>query len=234
MGAVTSVDLFGLDELLLFSFYWLNRNRYQRVGDLGANIGLHSIILDRCGYEIKAFEPDPVHFNLLKNNLQANSCKNVEAIMKAVSTQDGELEYIRVLGNTTGSHLAGAKENPYGDLERIKVPTTNISEIMEWADLIKMDIEGHEKQVLLATHAKDWHNLDAFVEIGSAITATLVFDHMKSEGVNMFAQKTNWGRVDQAADIPTSYREGSLFLTMNEKMSWGSSSDFGTDESNQQ
>jgi FkbM family methyltransferase len=220
MGAVTSVDLFGLDELLIFSFYWANRDRYRRVGDLGANIGIHSIMLDRCGYEIKAFEPDNVHFDLLRNNLDANNCKNVTPIMKAVSTQDGELEYVRVLGNTTGSHLAGSKENPYGELETFTVPTLNIAGIMAWADLIKMDIEGHEKQVLLATSSDDWQGTDAFVEIGTAETASLVFTHLSSLGVNMFAQKINWVKVEKSSDLPTSYREGSLFLTLNSDMPW--------------
>ena len=49
MGAVDSLNLFDLDELIIFSFYWTNRNRYRRVLDVGANIGLHSIILSKCG-----------------------------------------------------------------------------------------------------------------------------------------------------------------------------------------
>lgn len=43
MGAIDSLNLFDLDELIIFSFYWANRNRYKHVLDLGANIGLHSI-----------------------------------------------------------------------------------------------------------------------------------------------------------------------------------------------
>lgn len=47
MGAVDSLDLFGLVELVIFGFYWANRNRYRPVLDAGANIGLHSITLSR-------------------------------------------------------------------------------------------------------------------------------------------------------------------------------------------
>ncbi|HEV3022357.1 MAG TPA: hypothetical protein VGX76_07810, partial [Pirellulales bacterium] len=50
MGAVDSLSLFDLDELILFSFYWRNRHRYRRVLDVGANIGLHSIVMSRCGF----------------------------------------------------------------------------------------------------------------------------------------------------------------------------------------
>src|SRR5258708_2926961 len=59
MGAIDSVDLFGLDELIIFSFYRANRARYRRVLDIGANLGLHSIVMARCGFQVKAFEPDP-------------------------------------------------------------------------------------------------------------------------------------------------------------------------------
>jgi len=31
MGAVNSLNLFDLDELIIFSFYWVNRKRYRHV-----------------------------------------------------------------------------------------------------------------------------------------------------------------------------------------------------------
>ena len=45
MGAINSTHLFGLDELILFSFYNNTKKIYKKVADLGANIGLHSIVL---------------------------------------------------------------------------------------------------------------------------------------------------------------------------------------------
>src|SRR4051812_14568978 len=39
MGAVDSLDLFGLDELIIFAFYRANRTRYRRSADIGANLG---------------------------------------------------------------------------------------------------------------------------------------------------------------------------------------------------
>jgi hypothetical protein len=125
-----------------------------------------------------------------------------------------------VLGNTTGSHIAGSKEKPYGDLDRVTVSTTDIADIMAWADLIKIDIEGHERQVLLATKHSDWQGTDAFVEVGGVETAFALFEHFQSEGVNVFSQKLNWGKITQAEDIPTSYREGSIFISLKETMSW--------------
>ena len=69
MGAIDSIDLFGLDELLIFAFYYRNRGRYSRAADIGANIGLHSIVLSMCGCEVEAYEPDPAHCEKLLRNL---------------------------------------------------------------------------------------------------------------------------------------------------------------------
>ena len=62
MGNRDSLDLFDMDELIIFSFYWVNRDKYRNILDIGANIGLHSLILSKCGYQVNCFEPDPVHF----------------------------------------------------------------------------------------------------------------------------------------------------------------------------
>lgn len=220
MGAVDSLSLFDLDELILFSFYWRNRNRYRRALDVGANIGLHSIVMSRCGFEVRSYEPDPTHFSLLQRNLALNACARVAPVNAAVSRGAGTLEFVRVLGNTTGSHLAGAKPSPYGELERFPVRVEAIRPLLEWADLIKMDVEGHEAEILLGSTREDWLATDGMVEIGSAANARAVFDHFRSLGVNMFAQKRDWSLVEDLAAMPTSYRDGSLFITCQEQMPW--------------
>jgi len=219
-GAIDSISLFDLDELIIFAFYWANRARYKKAADIGANIGLHSIMLNKSGYEVQSFEPDPVHFELLNRNLGLNNCKGVHPHNAAVSNQAGSLEFIRVVGNTTGSHIAGAKENPYGELERFQVETMPIGPIMEWADLVKLDAEGHEKEILLATTAKDWEKTDMLVEIQNAANAKLVYEHLKKLGVNMYSQKINWKRASSLSDIPEGYKEGTLFISPQETMLW--------------
>ena len=183
MGAITSVDLFGLDELIIFSYYWSQRFQYKKTADLGANIGLHSILMEKCGYEVVSFEPDPKTFARLEVNVSFNS-KSGKIIpkQKAVSTDSGTLEFTRVLGNTTGSHLSGAKPNPYGDLERFEVNTESFTDIMRQADLLKIDVEGHEAAILTNTTRGDWENVDAIVEIGTAENAEQVFTHFSNIG----------------------------------------------------
>jgi FkbM family methyltransferase len=220
MGAINSLDLFGLDELILFSFYWVNRSRYKRVLDLGSNIGLHAIVLARCGMEVRSYEPDPVHFKLLQRNLEINQCGSVEPINAAVSTAPGQMEFVRVLGNTTGSHLAGSKSTVYGNVDRFPVSVEAFSGLIGWADLVKLDVEGHERLILVETTRAQWESVDAVAEIGSAQNADAVFDHFRRIGVNLFAQKVDWARVERREHMPESYRDGTLFISSKEAMPW--------------
>lgn len=220
MGAIDSLNLFDLDELIIFSFYWTNRKRYKRVLDIGANIGLHSTILSKCGFEVRSYEPDPTHFKLLQKNLALNNCTRVQAFNAAVSGESGELEFVRVLGNTTASHLAGSKANPYGELERFPVKVDAIEPLIEWADLMKLDAEGHEAKILLATRQEHWLKTDALVEVENANNAATVYEHFKELEINLFSQKNSWQKVVSLNDMPTSYHDGTLFITHQAEMPW--------------
>lgn len=221
MGAINSTHLFGLDELIIFSFYWSNRNRYKKVADLGANIGLHSVVMSHIGYQVTAYEPDPVHLSQLKDNVKRNCLENIPVLInKAVSVESGELEFIRVVGNTTGSHLSGAKENPYGELNKFIVEVDSFKTICDAFDFLKIDVEGHEADILLSTTKENWQNTDAIVEIGNPNNAQKVFECFSSAGINLFSQKTGWNQVSSLEDMPLSYKDGSLFISAKDAMPW--------------
>jgi FkbM family methyltransferase len=220
MGAISTLELFGLDELIIFSFYWVNRNRYRRTADIGANLGLHSILMGKCGWDVMAYEPDPEHAKILQRNLERNLSASVNLIEAAVSDKPGTLEFVRVLGNTTSSHLAGAKNDAYGPLERFPVKVESIADIMPTVDFIKMDAEGQEKVIILGTSAEHWYNTDMMVEVGSVENALAIFEHLRRIGVRAFAQKLGWNEVESFDDMPTHYKHGSLFITRKPEMLW--------------
>ena len=221
MGAIDTLDLFGLDELIIFSFYNANRGIYRRAVDVGANLGLHSIVMARCGFHVTAYEPDPVHFDLLARNIALNKVTGIDPVKAAVSDHDGTMEFVRVKGNTTGSHLAGAKANPYGELERFPVTVKNFPASVDGADLVKIDAEGHETTILRALPPQRWRNLDAILEVGTADNAAAILDHFRKLPVNLYSQKTGWSRVTELSHMPASHRDGSLFITARHEMSWG-------------
>jgi len=218
MGAVDSLDLFGLDELIIFAFYWANRQRYRKVADIGANIGLHSIMLSRCGFAVTSYEPDPEHVAILSANLAANAAANVEIVASAVSDRAGSAEFLRLRGNTTGSHLAGAKSNPYGEIDKFPVTLVPFSEIAARVDLAKIDAEGHEVTILSSLDAAQWNSLDVMLEIGTAENAAAIYDYSVKAGINIFTQKTGWRRAATPGDLPVSYKQGSAFMTRKNVM----------------
>jgi len=220
MGAIDSLNLFDLDELIIFSFYFINRNRYKMVMDIGANIGLHTIILSKCGYEVFSFEPDPTHYQILTRNMALNDCRNVYPNNAAVSSKSGQMEFIRVLGNTTGSHLAGAKKTPYGELEKFQVDVKDINQYIDKVDLIKLDAEGHEKEILLSTKIEIWAKTDAFVEVENVENAKAIYSFFKDSPINLFSQKCNWRKIEHLDDMPVGYRDGSLFISSKSRMPW--------------
>lgn len=220
MGAIDSLDLFGMDELLMFAFYFQNRGRYRRVADIGANLGLHSILLARCGYEVESYEPDPAHFEKLQRNLALNDIASCTPHQLAVSEKDGKMQFVRVLGNTTSSHLAGAKPHPYGELKRFDVPVVDVRTIAERIDLFKIDAEGHEAVLLRAIPDEIWKRVDAFVEIGTVENAKAVYQRFQGTGIHIHTQKTGWKSVGSLTEMPTSYKEGGIFVSAKAVMPW--------------
>ena len=223
MGSVNSINLFGLDELIIFSYYWRNRKRYKNVADIGANIGLHSIILSKCGFNVKSYEPDPLHFSILNQNLSLNDVNNVTLFNSAVSDKDGIANFVRVIGNTTSSHLKGSKDNAYGDLENISVKTINIDSVFKDTDFIKMDVEGAESLIIQSTTSDHWKKTEMILEVGSPRNASEIFNHLNKIKINSFSQKNGWQIVKTIADLPQNYKEGSLFISNNEFMNWSMS-----------
>jgi len=223
MGAISSLDLFGLDELIIFAFYWANRSRYANAADMGANIGLHSVVLGRMGMSVVAYEPDPRHVQILDKHLALNGLRSRVSIRQAaVASAGGTVEFVRLLGNTTGSHVAGAKTNPYGHMDRFEVHAIPVIEATSNVDLVKMDVEGLEADLLQSLPLDAFEGMDLICEIGSALNASMVWERFRSSPVHLFSQKTGWSQVSDIAQMPTSYREGSLFISRLEAMPWGS------------
>lgn len=121
--------------------------------DIGANIGYYALMeLGMIGPSgrLIAVEPSPSNVALLKRNLALNGYRDIEVHQAAVSDQIGtraffmsEMSNLNTFHDTgTGSlHLRG---------DTIDVATTTVPTVMAGRplDLIRMDVEGHEVDVL--------------------------------------------------------------------------------------
>lgn len=212
MGKIDSLDLFGLDELILFCFYWKNRHRFRRAVDIGANLGLHTLVMARCGWRVTAYEPDPRHCRLFRRNLKLNGVRSVRVREAAVSNRGGRAKFVRVVGNTTSSHLAGAKAGAYGKLQTFPVRLVAARQALASADLVKIDAEGHECEILEAIPHSAWRKLCCVLEIGTPENARRIRRWAAQNHLQVRAQKIGWGVCRRPVDFPTSYREGSVLL----------------------
>lgn len=121
--------------------------------DIGANIGYYALMelqLIGPGGQLIAVEPSPSNVALLKKNLALNGHQGIEVHQLAVSDRAerrqffmSEMSNLNTFHDTgTGSlHLKG---------ETIEVTTASVPEIAAGRkiDLIRMDVEGHEVEVL--------------------------------------------------------------------------------------
>jgi FkbM family methyltransferase len=222
MGNIDSVNLFGIDELIIFSFYFVNRKRYRKVLDLGANIGLHTLVMKKLGFIVTSYEPDLTHLNQMHKVLMLNKMDTEHVVPKAVSDSAGTMQFVRVLGNTTGSHLLGAKENVYGPTEFVSVEVDDIREVLAKGnfDLVKMDVEGHEAILLNCITVESLKKTDIMLEIGSEKSASEIYEICKEKGIPAYAPKINWGLVDKLEDIPSHHSHGFVFLSMQGGPNW--------------
>ena len=119
--------------------------------DVGANIGNHTIGLHDQFYKCHAFEPDPRTFRLLKANTARRP--NITCHQTALSDRDGISAFSQHRTNTGKSHIVSSPQtqSPTASKSMIDVETSrldNTSSAFESVSFIKIDVEGHELEVL--------------------------------------------------------------------------------------
>ena len=205
-GGVTTDSLFCDKEQPIFDFYSASNDRYRRALDIGANIGVHSLLMARNGWSVQAFEPDPYHFAMLRRNTDLHP--SIISVQAAVSDAPGRAQFVRVKGNTTGSHLEGDKR-PYGDLERFTVDVVDCRPLLAWADFAKIDCEGGEARILLTVQPDC--RCEFMIEVGTLENAEAIYGHFAGRR-GMWAQKIGWKPVRGLGDMPAHHNHGALFI----------------------
>lgn len=134
--------------------------RGMRVLDVGANVGLYSVMLAVAvgpSGSVWSFEPFPPSAGYLKRNLALNGLTNVTVVEKAAADRSGTLElHVFPEGYDVYNSL-GASVRPRENLRavrRITVRATTLDGFADEAgidavDLVKVDVEGAEERVLV-------------------------------------------------------------------------------------
>jgi len=108
--------------------------------DIGACTGKYSIPMSKHYGMVIAIEPNPKNIEFLRKNIELNKCDNIVIIDKAVSNTKGK----------TKLALKGAQSfiEAYNVKDSIEVETDTLDNLIEKADVIKIDVEGAELKVI--------------------------------------------------------------------------------------
>lgn len=136
--------------------------RYLRSGDafidVGANIGLYTLLgASLVGSEgvVESFEPDPIAFDRLKENITANNLSNVTVHNVCVGSEQKAIKFIQ--GYDTINRIQTSIDSGIATVELPCVRLDQTLENKQYA-MMKMDIEGAEPlalegaRELLTTH----------------------------------------------------------------------------------
>lgn len=141
LNAITSFfsDLYGITQ-------------FDTTIDIGANIGNHSLYFHKISKKIYAFEPNPKTFQLLKFNTKQHS--SIKLFNHGLSNLNDVINLNEPSLNIGGSYIDSADNSFMGQAEiKIhKVAVRKLDDINELnqenISLIKIDVEGHEFEVL--------------------------------------------------------------------------------------
>jgi len=208
-GNYESKYLLTLHELCLFSIYSLNRNNYVRFYDLGANIGLHSLVANAYGYKVECYEPDPKTFSILNKNTQFE--KSINTHNKAISLNISNKSFTRVLDNHTASGFSDMKDF-YGITEELEVKCESYSNLKIENAIVKVDIEGSEKEFIKYITNKKYSNSLFLLEITNISSAKFLWDNKNLIQGDILSQKSGWNKIKKIEDIPSNWREGSVAI----------------------
>ena len=128
-------DLKSINEIVeLLKSDFLNF-KFETLIDIGANIGNHSVFLSKYFNNVIAFEPNPFTYEILKIN--ASQYSNISIKNFGLSSSKGKLFLSEDKRNLGGSRIYSDKD---------KIPKDLI--VSKNSILIKLDVEGHEINVL--------------------------------------------------------------------------------------
>lgn len=118
--------------------------------DVGANVGYYTIIASKIvgdSGRVVAFEPEPENFAILQHNVEANGCKNVVLVQKALADKPGSLT-LMLSSKNKGAHSLFHTQEIDDHPDTVQVDTVRLDDWLREhqvrPDLVKIDTEGAE------------------------------------------------------------------------------------------
>jgi len=135
---------------------WLSGRQYDVIVEIGANVGIHTLLFSRIfpNAKLYCFEPSRAAYRRLLDNLALNSCPHVYPFNCAVSAQTEFMDFYEPEGHLTNGSLDRSFAQVFASsIKATKVVSLNGAKISELIPvgqsvLLKIDVEGCEPVVL--------------------------------------------------------------------------------------
>ena len=187
--------------------------------DVGANTGFYSLYAKarKPTLDVLAFEPSPVNFGLLRQNIELNGF-DIEAFETAVTDKDGE---VTLYDFGEHSYSASLVEDFRSGAVPRKVPGETLDTIAEHHRLlgrkllIKVDVEGHEEAVLAGASRVIGTGPTLMIEILTDVAAKAVAQRLGPDRFSYrFADESSGEMVDLTPKFATGgkVRHGNYFV----------------------
>ena len=142
------------DEAIESYFHWYAPQPGETIFDVGAHCGVSAYYFSKLvgpTGRVVAFEPDPVNYSLLVDNIERHQLTNVVPLQIAISDRTGDAEFSSE--GTIGSKLMQhATRTSVGTVVAVKAITL-VDAFEQWGppSFCKIDIEGAEIAVISAS-----------------------------------------------------------------------------------
>ncbi|MBL7114475.1 MAG: FkbM family methyltransferase [Kiritimatiellae bacterium] len=118
--------------------------------DIGANVGTYTLIASESpNAQVYAFEPHPVTFSQLARNVEINNRDQVNLLQIVLSDKEGTAALISA-ADPSLAHIAATGSGATGDSLKVTTRTLDsvCTERKAWPQVLKLDVEGHQLEVL--------------------------------------------------------------------------------------
>ncbi len=162
--------------------------------DVGANEGYFSVLMSPRVRKIYAVEPDPNNVELMRNNIKNNNQKNVQILPIAAGSKEGKITIHSCNVNRMWSNVED--DSMWQSIKCLGVKNTIVpvqklqNIITELPSIVKIDVEGHEKEVLKGM--MEW--------LGQ--TRIFIVETTDMDIVNMFREKGYTAQILPVDSVP--------------------------------